>query len=101
MARDVSAIERIHRTYTKGHPRTEQPARRRRNVSAAADPGLLLVSSMTRGSGVRLNQLRTPTRTCAGHFACRAPSQWNKLLTSTCIVNSQYINNYKKILKLH
>jgi hypothetical protein len=125
---DVSAIERVQRRYTKAirglsnlsysdrlqavgtlslqqqrvvfsDMKTVYKYMHNKMSCSPADLGLQLVSSLTRGSGVRLNQLRAPTRTCAGHFACTAPSQWNKLPTS--IVNSQSINSFKKLLKLH
>jgi hypothetical protein len=45
----------------------------------AADFGLSLVSSHTRGCAIRLSQRRPNSRVTSTLFCCRAPSAWNKL----------------------
>ena len=49
---------------------------------SASDLGLNIVSSHTRSDGMRLVQQRAVSRTHAGLFSVRVPSQWNKLPTS-------------------
>jgi hypothetical protein len=64
-----------------------------------ASLGLQLVDSVTRGSGMRLRQLRAPTSACAAHFACRAPSEWNKLPVG--VVSCKTVSSFKNCLNAH
>jgi hypothetical protein len=66
---------------------------------SASDFGLSLVSSITRGHGVLLKQLRATTRSCATLFACRGPSVWNKLPIN--ITSSRSLSIFKTHLYRH
>ena len=66
---------------------------------SAADFGLSLVSTNTRGAGVRLKQLRATLRVMSSFFSCRVPAVWNKLAVNIVSCNSLPV--FKRVLKTH
>ena len=66
---------------------------------SAADFGLFLVSTNTRGAGVRLKQLRATSRVMSSLFSCRVPAVWNKLPVNIVSCNSLPV--FKRVLKTH
>ena len=64
-----------------------------------ADIGLEWCGGGTRGAGVRLKQVRAPSRRVAAYFKFRVPSVWNALPTH--ILNSDSLSIFKKRLCAH
>ena len=62
----------------------------------AADIGLSLNNSNTRGCGSKLQQYRASTRTVGALFCHRVQSQWNKL--PSVVVNCTSVIQFKRLL---
>ena len=66
---------------------------------SAADFGLSLVSTNTRGAGVRLKQLCATSRVISSLFSSRVSAVWNKPPVN--IVSCNSLPDFKRVLKTH
>jgi hypothetical protein len=69
------------------------------DADTAADCGLFVTESHTRGGGVKLIQQRAKNRVTSSLFACRAPSMWNSL--PKYIVSCNSITAFKRALRIY
>ena len=127
MKKDINAIERVQRRFTKtirGLHDLPYEARLRelhalsmqnRRLFAdmvftfkalhgmvqypAADIGLNKQRTTTKGSGVRLVQRRTVSKASSAMFAVRVPSAWNQLPLT--VTGSKSLATFKRSLKKH
>lgn len=127
LKRDIAAIENVQRRFTKRIRglEDEQYAARLNTLGAlslqdrrtfadmvttykalhgflnctAADVGLFISESSTRGGGLRLVQLRAANMASSNLFPIRAASNWNKLPLS--IVSSASLATFKRLLLKH